>query len=87
MWHSTPRNDGWKCVTPRSVEALGQRLWLRCNACGHDLLVPAVDWASGCGVDPETPLFTIARRLRCERCGERKAHCWPEPHDNLKDRT
>ena len=26
-----------------------------------------------------TPLLTISRRLRCTRCGERKAHARPEP--------
>jgi len=83
-WHTTPKGHAWRRVTPLSVEALGQRLWLRCNACGHDMLVSAGDWASKRSIDPTTPLLEIARRLKCTECGERNAHCWPEPHDSLK---
>lgn len=79
-WHQLPKGDGWRAVTPQSVAALGQRLWLRCNACGHDVMAPALDWCAARGIPPDTPLLTIAQRLRCERCGERKSHCWPEPH-------
>jgi hypothetical protein len=32
------------------------------------------------GLEMTLPLLSIARRLRCSRCGERKAHCWPEPY-------
>jgi hypothetical protein len=83
-WHTFPNDEAWCRVTPLSVEALGQRLWLRCNACGHDLIVPAVEWSASRTVPADMPLLLIARRLRCERCGERKAQCWPEPHDSLQ---
>jgi len=85
-WHTFPNDEAWRRVTPLSFEALGQRLWLRCNACGHDLIVPAVEWCTSRDVPADTPLRLIARRLRCERCRESKAHCWPEPHDSLKAR-
>jgi hypothetical protein len=85
-WHTLPKDDAWRLVTPLSVEALGNRLWLRCNACGHDLIVPAVEWCTSRHLRADMPLLLIARRLRCERCGERKAHCWPEPHDSLQAR-
>jgi len=45
-WHTLPNDDAWRRVTPLSVEALGQRLWLRCNACGYDLIVPGVEWCT-----------------------------------------
>jgi hypothetical protein len=83
-WQTLPNDDAWRLVTPLLVEALGQRLWLRCNACAHDTIVPAVEWCVSKSVPADTPLLLIARRLRCERCGERKAHCWPEPHDSLQ---
>ena len=32
------------------------------------------------GTTMHTPLRTIARRLKCIQCNERKAHCLPEPY-------
>ena len=40
----------------------------------------ANDFATEHGLEMTLPLLSIARRLRCSRCGERKAHCWPEPY-------
>jgi hypothetical protein len=31
-------------------------------------------------LDLKTPLLSIARRLKCTHCNQRKAHCWPEPY-------
>jgi len=28
----------------------------------------------------KTPLLLIGRRLKCTKCNEREAHCWPEPY-------
>jgi hypothetical protein len=58
----------------------------RMAAAGHDLIVPAVEWCESKSVRSDTPLLLIARRLKCEKCGERKAHCWPEPYDGLQVR-
>src|SRR5665647_2730548 len=86
-WHTRPKDDAWRCVTPSSVHVLGCRLWLRCDAFGHTLMVPAIEWCESRQVSPTTPLLLIARRLRCINCGECKAHCWPEPHDCSPNRT
>jgi hypothetical protein len=85
-WHTLPKDDASRLVTPLSVEALGQRLGPRCNACNYERIVPAVEWCTSREVPADTPLLLIARRLRCERCGERKAHNWPEPRDSLQAR-
>ena len=79
-WHQIPKGDEWKRVTLMSVHALSQRVWLRCNVCGHEVLADALEFATGKQVDPGTPLLLISRRLVCTACGERKAHCWPEPY-------
>ncbi len=44
-WHSIPKDDAWKQVTPQSVAELGQQLWLRCDACGHELYFDPLDFA------------------------------------------
>jgi len=68
-------------VTPASVAALGQRLWLRCNSCGRDRLEDPLAFAERHGLyAARTPLLSIAQRLRCTSCGAKKGHAWPEPH-------
>jgi len=37
MWHNEPKNDAWREVHLAHVESLGNRLWLRCNECGHSM--------------------------------------------------
>jgi hypothetical protein len=37
MWHTEPKSDAWREVHLAQVERLGNRLWLRCNACGHSI--------------------------------------------------
>ena len=37
------------------------------------------DFAGRHRLDKRTPLMLIGRALKCSCCGERKAHCWPEP--------
>ena len=44
-WHTLPKDDAWKQVTPQSVSELGQQLWLRCDACGHELYLESIDFA------------------------------------------
>jgi len=79
-WHITPKDDAWRQVTLASVEQLEQRLWLRCNGCGHSAIIAPRAFAERAGVDMTTPLLTIGQALRCVECGEQKGHCWPEPH-------
>jgi hypothetical protein len=79
-WHQFPKDDAWRQVHLAHVETLGVRLWLRCNACGDSLTPESKAFATEHGLEMTLPLLSIARRLRCSRCGERKAHCWPEPY-------
>mgnify|MGYP006945666701 CR=1 FL=1 len=69
-WHGPlPKDDGWRQVTLASIAALGQRLWLRCNACGRDLSPEPKIFAAEHGLPLHTPLQIIARRLVCTHCG------------------
>ena len=61
--HTLPKDDAWRLVTPLSVEALGHRLWLRCKACGHDLIVPAVEYQPEKRFKLQTSRSTNAIRL------------------------
>lgn len=79
-WHPIPKDDAWKAVTLSHVHELGKRVWLRCNACGHDAYIAPNLFSAASSVPMETPLLLIGRRLRCMMCGERKGHCWPEPY-------
>ena len=68
------------------MKGLGNRLWLRCNACGHSLTPRPRQFAAEHHFDMLTPLLLIARRLSCTPCNERKAHCRSEPYwFGLKD--
>jgi len=80
MWHAEPKDDAWRQVHLAHVEGLGQRLWLRCDACGHSITPGPRDFATTHDLEMTTPLLIIAGRLRCTQCNERKAHCWPEPN-------
>ena len=79
-WHQYPKDYAWRQVHLAHVESLGARLWLRCNDCGHSLTRVPRTFAHNHNLEMLTPLMAIARRLRCTRCGARKAHCWPEPY-------
>jgi hypothetical protein len=86
-WRQQPKDDAWRQVHLAHVESLGSRLWLRCNACGHSLTPQPRDFAEARHLEMITPLLIIARRLRCARCGKRKAHCWPEPYGLAQDQN
>lgn len=80
-WHGPlPKGDTWRKVTLASIAELGQRLWVRCNACGYSYTPEPRAFAAEHGLPLDTPLQIIARRLVCSRCGERKGHCKPEPY-------
>jgi hypothetical protein len=79
-WHQTPKDDAWKRVTLSHIARLGQRIWIRCNGCGHEQIVEPLAFAAFHGLDEGTPLLSISERLVCTACGEHKAHCWPEPY-------
>lgn len=79
-WQQIPKDNAWKSYTVATTAALGQRLWLPCNACGHDILADGLTWCAECGIPADTPMLAIGMRLKCTRCGEKKAHCWGEPY-------
>ena len=87
-WHTKPKDDAWRHVTLAHIASLDQRIWLRCNACGHEQIVEPLAFAAFHDLEQSTPLLSIAERLVCTACGEHKAHCWPEPYSiehNKKD--
>ena len=77
----------WPQVHLGSVAGLGARLRLRCNACGHSITPEPEAFAGEHDLEMTIPLLAIAQRLRCSRCGARKAHCWPEPYGIGAHRT
>jgi hypothetical protein len=79
IWHPQPRDGAWRQVHLAHVESLGKKLWLQC-VCGHASEPLPRAFAEQHALPMSTPLLSIARRLRCTRCGERKAHCRPEPY-------
>jgi hypothetical protein len=79
-WHPTPKDDAWKQAHLSMVKGIGKRLWLHCDICAHAVVAEPDAFAASHGLDMLTPLLTISRALRCTRCGERKAWCWPEAH-------
>jgi len=79
-WHRKPKDGAWRDVHLAHVASLGSRLWLRCNDCGHSVTPPPGAFAEAHDLEMTTSLLIIARRLRCTRCGARKAICWPEPY-------
>lgn len=80
MWHSEPKSDAWREVHLSHVASLGNRLWLRCNSCGHSITPDPLGFAAEHPLHMQTPLLLIARRLKCTHCNECKAHCWPKPY-------
>jgi len=79
-WHRRPKDDAWRRVTLASINALGQRLWMHCNGCGHSVVEPPLAFAERARLETDTPLLIVAEALVCTRCQARKAHAWPEPY-------
>ena len=79
-WHTRPKDDTWRQVTLAHLARLSQRLWLRCNGCGHSVIAPPDAFGSLHALPSCTPLLLIGERLVCSHCGERKGSCWPEPY-------
>ena len=79
-WHRIPKDDAWRQVHLMHFREFRVRLWIRCNACGHSITPDPEAFADAHRLEMMTPLLAIAARLKCSRCGARKAHCWPEPY-------
>ena len=79
-WHRTPKDDAWKHAHLAMVEGLGNRLWLSCDHCQRTVMADVREFARTHHLDMLTPLLTVSRRLRCSRCGERRAYDRLEPH-------
>lgn len=78
-WNSIPKDDAWRQVSLAYVHASGQRIWIHC-ACGRQTVEEPLAYAQIHDISPDTPLLSIARRLRCSQCGERRVQVWPEPY-------
>lgn len=59
-WHIRPKDNAWKSVTLAHLASLGQGVWLRCNACGHEQHVEPLAFAAFHGLDEGTPLLAIS---------------------------
>ncbi len=79
-WHTIPKDDAWKQVMLARMEEAGTKLWLMCDARLRTVYPEPRAFAEEHGLDMTTPLPTISLRLRCTKCGERKAHFRPEPY-------
>jgi len=64
MWHTRPKSDSWREVHLAHVESLGNRLWLRCNSCGHSLTPEPREFAHLHHLDMETPLPPLLKKER-----------------------
>lgn len=78
-WHTIPRDDAWKQVTLAHVDALGRGIWIHCH-CGRQKIVGPGAFAIELRLPMTTPLLSIALRMRCTACGEKKVQVWPEPY-------
>jgi hypothetical protein len=77
-WHRVPKNDDWKACTIAAAFGRRQSIWVHC-VCGHQRFVEPSAFAADCGVDLGTPLLSLAMRLRCTVCNEKKVFVWPAP--------
>jgi hypothetical protein len=84
LWNPFPKDDAWKRCSLRGVVDAGQRLWLDCCGCNRHRYIPVLEWAEKHGVDLDTPLLLVARRVRCSRCGRRAVKVRSEPYSNLQ---
>lgn len=84
-WHKTPNDAAWKQAHLAMLVQIRSRLALSCDGCIRWRQVDPQDFAAQHGLAMHTPLLTIARALRCDRCGARKGRAGPAPH-NIYDR-
>ncbi len=85
-WNRIPKDDAWRKVHLAYMVEMANRLWLRCDACGHETYPEPQAFADEHHLEMTTPLLPISRRLRCSKCGSRKCGCRPEPYNNLQRR-
>ena len=62
-WHTKPKDDAWKHFTLAHIASLNQRIWLRCNACGHEQIVEPLAFAAFHDLEQSTPLLSIASTI------------------------
>ena len=68
------------------VEGLGNRLWLRCNACGHSMTPEPGAFAKEHHLDMETPLLTIGVRAAARRCDDGESATWNQLSVSMRDK-
>jgi Zn finger protein HypA/HybF involved in hydrogenase expression len=67
-----PRGDGWKEATLWTAVKANQKLRFWCDDCRHEVIVEALEFTIDHNINPATPFYTLAQRLRCGQCGSRK---------------
>lgn len=75
--------EGWKRCTLRNTIDLGQGLWLLCGTCQKSRDFDTADWAAKYCVDLDTPLKTLGKAIRCQRCGTLGVSAYGTPYNNL----
>jgi hypothetical protein len=83
-WNPFPKDSAWQRATLRGIVDDGKKLWLHCSACERHRYLPTLEWVQKHGVDLDTPLLLVARRIRCSRCGRRAVKVRSEPYRNLE---
>jgi hypothetical protein len=82
-YHRIPKDGAWRRVTLDHVGTVQtDTLWLHCGVCPHRVDEKIADFRARTGLPGDVPLMLISIALKCSRCGERKAHCWPKPYDS-----
>jgi hypothetical protein len=77
-WHRIPRDNQWKLVTLATCRP-GDELWLRCDWCARTIDIDPKVFEERHKLPLSTPFLSISLRLKCTRCGERKAYCKLKP--------
>ncbi len=85
-WNRLPKDNAWRQVHLAYMVEMANRLWLRCDVCGHEVYPEPLAFADEHHLDMTTPLLLISRRLRCSKCGSRKCGYRPEPYTISKRR-
>lgn len=70
--------------TLRSIISLGKRVWLDCSGCDRSRYLDTFAWIEQHGLDIDTPLLVLGRRIRCTRCGRRTVAVKAEPYSNTQ---
>lgn len=63
-------------ATLATLERDGRMLWVYCCDCCHERDIPPMSL----GLQPDTPIPEVSRRLKCGRCGSKRISAKPQLH-------